>query len=364
MEFIDLKAQYHALQAKIDENIRQVLQSGKFIMGPEVYALEERLADYVGVKHCITVANGTDALLIAMMALGIGPGDEVITSPFSFIATAEMAVLLGAKPVYVDIDPNTYNLDPSLLEAAITPKTKLILPVDIYGQCADYDPINAIANRYGLPVVEDAAQSFGATYKGRLACGFGKIACTSFYPSKPLGCYGDGGACFTNDDHLANLIRQIRNHGQESSYRHVVLGMNSRLDSIQAAVLLAKLEVFPDELKRRNKIAAKFDGLLCEYVTVPYVEPHNSSVYAQYTIQVNDRDEVRQRLQERHIPTAVHYPMPIHKQPVMTSSTGNIALPISEEISARVVSLPFHPYLTEDEIEAIAQAVSEAIAVV
>lgn len=357
MEFIDLKTQYKGLQANIDQRIKAVLEHGQFIMGPEVHALEERLADYVGVKHCIGVANGTDALLVAMMALGISSGDEVITTPFSFMATAEMILLLGAKPVFVDIDPNTYNLDASLLEQAITPKTKLIMPVSLYGQCADFDPINAIANRRGIPVVEDAAQSFGATYKGRRSGGLSTIACTSFFPSKPLGCYGDGGACFTNDTKLAEAMKRVRNHGQETRYSHVTVGLNSRLATLQAAVLLAKMEVLPSELKLRAKVANKYNSLLPDYISAPYIEPHNSSVYAQYTVRVENREKVRQLLQERQIPTAVHYPKPLHKQPVMANARfAKTALPMSEHASEKVLSLPFHPYLSDADIEKVVVA--------
>lgn len=362
MEFIDLKTQYQELQANIDQRIQTVLDHGQYILGPEVYSLEERLADYVGVKHCVTVANGTDAIMIALMALGIGPGDEVITTPFSFVATVEMILLMGAKPVFIDIDAHTYNLDPSLLEQAITPKTKLILPVNLFGQCADFDPINAIANRRGIPVVEDAAQSFGATYKGRVSGGLSTIGCTSFFPSKPLGCYGDGGACFTNDNQLAARMKQIRNHGQESRYHHVSIGLNSRFDTIQAAVLHAKLDIFPQELKMRSKVAGKYDLLLPEHIGLPYIEPHNSSVYAQYTIQIENRDRAKNYLQQCQIPTAVHYPTPLHKQPIVIQAAGTkVVLPITELAAERVLSLPFHPYLKEAEIENIAAAVEQAL---
>lgn len=362
MEFIDLKAQYQELQADIDKRIQGVCKHGQFIMGPEVYALEERLADYIGVKHCITVANGTDAMMIAMMALGIGAGDEVITTPFSFFATVETILLLGAKPVFVDIEPNTYNLDPSLIEQAITPKTKLIMPVNLFGQCADFDPINAIANRRRLHVIEDAAQSFGATYKSRFSGGLSTIGCTSFFPSKPLGCYGDGGACFTNDDKLAAAMRRIRNHGQESRYHHVTVGMNSRLATLQAAVLLAKMNIFPAELKLRTKIASRYNSLLPEHVMAPYIEPHNFSVYAQYTIQVENREHVRNVLQQQHIPTAIHYPVPLHKQPILASlPIPKDGLSVAEKAAEKVLSLPFHPYLKETDIESIAATIKQAI---
>lgn len=360
MEFVDLKTQYKTLQTALDQRIRQVLQHSQFILGPEVKELEERLAAYVGVKHCITLANGTDALLIALMALGVGAGDEVITSPFSFIAPAEMAVLLGAKPVFVDIAPRTYNLDPAQLEQAITPRTKAILPVNLYGQCADYDPIQRIAQRHGLPIIEDAAQSLGATYKGRRSGSLGTIGCTSFFPAKPLGCYGDGGACFTNDDTLAKAMRRIHNHGQESRYHHVRLGINSRFDTLQAAVLLAKLEVFAEELQQRQQVAAAYDAQLASYLTTPYIEPHNKSTFAQYTIRVPQRELVKQQLHQLGIPTAVHYPLPLHKQPVLTNGK-EVSFPMAEQAATEVLSLPFHPYLQPSDITFITDALARVV---
>ncbi len=363
MEFIDLKTQYQAIRRNVDKRIKAVLKHGQFVMGPEVFALEERLANYTGAKYCVGVANGTDALMVAMMALSIGPGDEVITTPFSFIATVETILMLGAKPVFVDIDPYNYNMDPSLLEAAITPKTKLIMPVDLYGQCADYDPINAMANRHKIPVIEDAAQSIGATYKGRQAGTLGTIGCTSFFPSKPLGCYGEGGACFTDDKKLADKIRQIRNHGQESRYHHVTLGFNSRLATLQAAVLLAKMDVFADEITQRQQVAGLYYKALPEQVSAPHIDSHNTSVYAQYTVQVANRDPVRNRLQRMGIPTAVHYPTPLHKQPIMANTAvAKQKFPIAEKAAERVISLPFHPYLKAEEVELIAKSLKEALA--
>ena len=306
MQFIDLQAQQARIKDQIDRNIQKVLTHGKYIMGPEVAELEERLADHVGTRHAIGVSSGTDALLIALMALGVGHGDEVITTPFSFIATAETIVLLGAKPVFVDIRPDTYNLDPALIEEAITPRTKAIMPVSLYGQCADFDAIDAIAQRHGLPVIEDGAQSFGATYKGRQSCGLSTIGCTSFFPSKPLGGYGDGGACFTNDDALAKAMREIRVHGQDRRYHHPLIGVNGRLDTLQAAVLLAKLDIFPDEVKARERIGARYTEELGGAVVTPFVEPHNTSVYAQYTVQVASRVAVQEHLKAADVPTAVH----------------------------------------------------------
>ena len=297
MDFIDLKTQYQRLKADIDAGIARVLAHGQYILGPEVAELEEKLAAYTGAKYCITVANGTDALQIAQMALGIGLGDEVITPGFTYIATAETVALLGAKPVYVDIDPRTCNLDPALLEAAITPRTKAIIPVSLYGQCADYDTINAIATKHGIPVIEDAAQSFGATYKGRKSCNLTTIACTSFFPSKPLGCYGDGGAIFTNDDELATVMRQIARHGQDRRYHHIRVGVNSRLDTLQAAILLPKLEVLNTEMQARQRVADEYARLLTQAgITPPHVDTHNTSAWAQYTVQVPNRQQLQDKL--------------------------------------------------------------------
>lgn len=356
IEFIDLKTQQARIKDKIDAGIQRVLAHGQYILGPEVAELEEKLADFVGVKYCITCANGTDALQIAQMAFGIGIGDEVITPGFTYIATAETVALLGAKPVYVDVCPQTYNLDPGKLEAAITPRTKAIIPVSLYGQCADYDTINAIAEKHGIPVIEDAAQSFGATYKGKNSCNLTTVACTSFFPSKPLGCYGDGGAIFTNDDKLAKIIRQIARHGQDRRYHHIRVGVNSRLDTLQAAILLPKLEIFSEEVELRQYVAAKYDQLLNQagITTMPYVERHNTSVYAQYTIQVENRQAIQAKLQTQGIPIAVHYPTPLNKQPAVADSSAH--LPVGDAAAERVISLPFHPYMTETEIGQVVTA--------
>lgn len=346
IEFIDLKTQQLRIKDKIDAAIQRVLAHGRYILGPEVAELEEQLAAFVGAKYCITCANGTDALQIAQMALGIGPGDEVITPGFTYIATAETVALLGAKPVYVDVDPRTYNLDPQLLESAITPRTKAIIPVSLYGQCADYDEINAIAARYGIPVIEDAAQSFGATYKGRRSCNLTTIACTSFFPSKPLGCYGDGGAIFTNDEELAKVMRQIARHGQDRRYHHVRVGVNSRLDTLQAAILLQKLEIFGDETLMRQQVAARYSQLLGggSVGQLPFIESYNESVFAQYTLCVDDRVSFQQKLNSKGIPTAVHYPIPLNRQPAVANNS--VVLPVGDRIAEQVVSLPMHPYLT------------------
>src|SRR5690554_4066684 len=353
-QFIDLAVQQARIKDKIDANIQKVLAHGQYILGPEVTELEEKLAAFTGAKHCITVANGTDALQIAQMAFGIGPGDEVINPGFTYIATAETVALLGAKPVYVDVCPKTYNLDPQKLEAAITTKTKAIIPVSLYGQCADFDAINTIAKKYGIPVIEDAAQSFGATYKGKRSCNLTTIACTSFFPSKPLGCYGDGGAIFTNDDELAVVLRQIARHGQDRRYHHVRVGVNSRLDTLQAAILLPKLEIFEDEIQLRQEAAMRYNEAIgrIEIATIPYVEPHNKSVYAQYTIKANNRSAIQEALSNNGVPTAVHYPIPLNKQPAVASA---VQLLIGDEAARKVLSLPMHPYLSEAMIQKISE---------
>ena len=358
MEFIDLKAQQLRIKDKIDAGIKRVLDHSQYILGPEVAELEDKLAAFCGAKHCITVANGTDALQIAQMALGIGPGDEVITPGFTYIATAETVALLGAKPVYVDIDPRTYNLDPGLLEAAITPRTKAIVPVSLYGQCADFDAINAIAAKHGIPVIEDAAQSFGASYKDRKSCNLSTIACASFFPSKPLGCYGDGGAIFTNDDDLAKIMRQIARHGQDRRYHHVRVGVNSRLDTLQAAILLPKLEILAEEIELRQQVARRYDRLLNEVGidTTPYIEPHNISAYAQYTIRVNGREALAEKLKTVGIPTAVHYPIPLNKQPAVADA--GVSLPVGDKVAEHVISLPMGPYMEELQIHAVVSALS------
>ncbi|MDR6608795.1 DegT/DnrJ/EryC1/StrS family aminotransferase [Pseudomonas synxantha] len=360
IEFIDLKTQQLRIKEKIDAGIQRVLAHGQYILGPEVAELEEKLADFVGAKYCITCANGTDALQIAQMALGIGPGDEVITPGFTYIATAETVALLGAKPVYVDIDPRTYNLDPRLLEAAITPRTKAIIPVSLYGQCADFDTINAIAAKYGIPVIEDAAQSFGATYKGKRSCNLSTVACTSFFPSKPLGCYGDGGAIFTSDEELAKVLRQIARHGQDRRYHHIRVGVNSRLDTLQAAILLPKLEIFNEEIDLRQQVAQIYDRMLNEnrFMPPPHIEQFNISAYAQYTILVKNREDIQLALNKAGIPSAVHYPIPLNKQPAVFDSSVN--LPVGDRVANEVLSLPMHPYLTEEQQSQILAALKES----
>lgn len=353
MQFIDLKTQYKKIESIVENGLKTVLNHGQYVMGPEINALEKQLAQWTDTKHAIAVASGSDALLLALLALGIKQGDEVITVSFSMFATAEMIVLAGATPVFVDIDPKTYNMDPHLIEKAITAKTKAIMPVSLYGQCADLDAINAIAQHYNLPVIEDAAQSFGARYKNKASCGLTTIACTSFYPAKPLGGYGDSGACFTNNDELAEKIRALHNHGQDRRYHHPMIGINGRMDSFQAVILLAKLTLFAEEMELRQSVAQCYNKGLAELVEIPYIEPHNVSNYAQYTISLPQkglREKVQAALQAQQIPTMIHYPLPIHLQPAMNYlhlSEGS--LPHSEEAGQRVLSLPMHPYLTAEE---------------
>jgi UDP-2-acetamido-2-deoxy-ribo-hexuluronate aminotransferase len=360
MQFIDLKTQGKRVEEKVLARIKTILDHGAYIMGPEVTELENMLAKFVGVEHALAVASGTDALLIALMAVGVGHGDEVITTPFSFFATAEVIALLGAKPVFVDIDPITYNIDASQIEKAITSKTKAIMPVSLYGQCADFDEINAIAAKHNLPVIEDGAQSFGAEYKGRRSCGVSTIGCTSFFPSKPLGCYGDGGACFTNDPELARRMAEIRLHGQSKRYYHTSLGINGRCDTIQAAVLIEKMAIFEEEIQARQTVAAYYAKLLPENIRKPLIKDDNLSVFAQYTIEVEHREALQDALQKRGIPTAVHYPFGLHEQPIFKDLyPEEKSYPKTEYAARRVMSLPMHPYLTEAEQEKICQILVE-----
>lgn len=366
MQFIDLKAQYKLIEPEILSSIQNVLNHGQYIMGPEVATLEKQLADFIGVRHAIVNSSGTDALLMALLALDIGPGDEVITSPFSFFATAEVIALCQAIPVFVDIDPETYNIDPDKLAAAITSKTKAIMPVSLYGQCSDMTRINAIAKQHGLPVIEDGAQSFGATHQGHYSCALSTIGCTSFFPSKPLGGYGDSGACFTDDDQLAQKLIEIRIHGQNARYRHRRIGINGRMDTMQAAILIEKMTLFPNEISLRHTVAQRYSELLDGVTRTPVIEEGNTSVYAQYTIEVSHRDEFQKRLQAKGIPTAVHYPVAMHQQEALAHlnyKTGDF--PFAEKASQRVVSLPMHPYITLEEQQQVVSAVKsccEAIA--
>ncbi|HAE19260.1 DegT/DnrJ/EryC1/StrS family aminotransferase [bacterium] len=360
MEFIDLKSQQARIKAKIDQRIQDVLSHGRYVMGPELDELEERLKNYVGTRHCIGASSGTDTLLIAMMALGIGPGDEVITVPFTWISTAEMIALIGATPVFVDIDETTWNMDVSKLESAITEKTKAIMPVGIFGQTADMIGINEIASRNGnLPVIEDAAQSFGATHHGKKSGGLSTIGSTSFFPSKPLGCYGDGGGLFTNDDELAERMRHIRVHGQTERHHHPILGINGRLDTLQAAILLEKLEIFDDEILRRQEVAQAYgDGIRNSSVTLPMVGPSNTSVFAQYTILSSNRDVLAASLKKAGIPSVSYYAVPLHLQPVFADlGYKKGQFPITEDVASRGLSLPMNPYLSEEEVAAVCDVI-------
>jgi UDP-2-acetamido-2-deoxy-ribo-hexuluronate aminotransferase len=352
MQFIDLKSRHRLIKDRIDAGIQTVMEHGQFILGPEVRDLEQRLAEYVGVKHCVTVSSGTDSLLIALMALGVGPGDEVITVPYTWISTAEVIALLGAKPVFVDIRSDNWNMNEQLLEAAISEKTKAVMPVSIYGQTPDMDAINEIAARHELPVIEDAAQSFGATYKGRKSCNLSSIGSTSFFPSKPLGCYGDAGALFTDNDEWAEKFRWIRVHGQERKHHHPILGLNGRMDTLQAAILLAILDVFPEEVLTRMKIGERYSNAFTEVegLTCPYVLEGSTSVYAQYTILSDEREGIQSNLKAAEIPSVSYYTVPMHLQPVFSDLSykeGNF--PITEGVAKTCLSLPMSPYLKEDE---------------
>lgn len=359
--FFDLAAQQALIKTELDVAIARVLKHGQYILGPEVTQLEERLATYAGVDHCISVANGTDALQVAMMALGVGPGDEIIVPAFSYIATAEAAALLGASVVYCDIESSTYCLDPACLTELITPRTKLIVPVSLYGQCADFDAINSIAAQYNLQVIEDAAQSFGAKYKEKRSCSLSTMACTSFFPTKPLGCYGDGGAIFTNDDQLALIARQISRHGQDRRYHHVRVGVNSRLDTLQAAILLLKLELLDDEIAMRDRIARMYSEALTGLVDdVPHIKSHNKSAWAQYTVRVSNRAECQKALEREGIPTAVHYPYPLNKQPAVEDKLAD--LPRGTAAADHVLSLPIYPYSGEKEVERIVRLLEKGFA--
>ena len=365
MQFIDLKSQYQALKASIDGRIQKVLDHGQYIMGPEVAELEAALAQLTGAKHCITVSSGTEALLIALMAEGIGPGHEVITTPFTFAATAETIVLAGARPVYVDIKPGDCNIDPALIEAAITPATRAIMPVSLYGQVADMDEINAIAARHGLSVIEDAAQSFGATYKGRMSCNVSRIGATSFFPSKPLGCYGDGGALFTSDDALAQTMREIRVHGQSARYTHTRVGVGGRMDTLQCAVVLGKLERFGWEIAQRKALGDSYAELIKASdlpVELLQVANDRDCVWAQYTIKVADRAAVASALKEQGIPTAVHYPRPLHRQPAYESPNYPAdSFPHANDAADRVMSLPMSADLTADQQVQIVEALARSL---
>lgn len=359
--FIDLQSQYQAYKDEINQKIQNVLDSSSYIMGSEIAELEKNLASYTGSKNAIACSSGTDALLLTLMAIDIKPNDEVITTPFTFIATAEVVALLGAKPIFVDIEPDTYNIDASKIEQKITPKTKAIIPVSLFGQTSDMDEINKIAKRHNIVVIEDAAQSFGASYKGKKSCNISHLACTSFFPAKPLGCYGDGGAIFTNDDELATKIRMLLNHGQSQKYKHKYIGINGRLDTIQAAVLNVKLKYFDTEVAKRLEVAKRYETQIKGDFVLPTVKSDRVSVYAQYCIRSKKRDEVIKKLTQKGIPTAIYYPIPLHLQECFNYlgyKEGDF--PISEATSKEIFAIPFSPFLKESDQELIIEALNNA----
>jgi UDP-2-acetamido-2-deoxy-ribo-hexuluronate aminotransferase len=357
IDFANLQHQYKLYKDEIDKAIHKVLDKSNYIMGEEVSQLEKSLEEFTGANYAITCSSGTDALLLAMMALDIKPGDEIITTPFTFIATAETIAFIGATPVFVDIDEKTYNINPSKIEEKITSKTKAIMPVSLYGQPADMDAIQTIADRHNLKVIIDGAQSFGSTYKGKTDSNLGDISTTSFFPAKPLGCFGDAGAVFTNDEALSTKMKQLRVHGQNKRYQHKYIGMGGRLDTIQAAVLNVKLKYYEKDLALRQEVARKYtESLQCKELTLPFVSPDTTSAWAQYSIRVQNRDEVQARLKDQGIPTAVHYPMPLHIQECfeyLGYKKGDF--PVSEKVSEEIMSLPMNPYVTDEEIEFISR---------
>ena len=356
IDFANLQLQYQKYKVDIDANIQAVLNKSNYIMGEEVHELERALEGFTGAKHAITCSSGTDALLLAMMAMGIQPDDEIITTPFTFIATAETIALMKAKPVFVDIEPDTFNIDANLIEAAITDKTKAIMPVSLYGQPADMCTIQAIADKHNLKVIVDGAQSFGSTYNGKTDSNLGDISTTSFFPAKPLGCYGDGGAIFTNNDEYAKTIKMMRVHGQNKRYHHKYIGMGGRLDTIQAAILLAKLPHYAQELADRQQVAQHYTDALSDSLKTPVIKSNRSSAWAQYTVMVNNRDDLQAKLKDNGVPTAVHYPMPLHLQECfqyLNHKEGDF--PISEKASNEVMSLPMNPFLTEEEVQYISK---------
>ena len=357
--FIDLKSQYEMYKEEINKEVLDVLSSAQFIMGPQVTKLEENLALYTGAKYAYACSSGTDALLLALMAIDIEPGDVIITTPFTFIATAETIALLKAKPVFVDIDETTYNIDPKHIEAKITPRTKAIMPVALYGQCADMDEINAIAQKHNLVVIEDACQSFGAEYKGKKSCNVSHIGCTSFFPSKPLGCYGDGGAIFCSDDALAAKIKSLLNHGQGKRYEHKYIGINGRLDALQAAILNVKMNHFDAEVAKRIEVGERYSALLKDAdVITPKIMSDRNSMYAQYSIRVKNRETLMQKLNDAGVPTAVHYPIPLHLQEALSYlgyKKGDF--PLSEQVGTEIMSLPMSPFLTTEQQDFVVNAI-------
>lgn len=364
MEFCDLKRQYDAYQSELDAAVRSVVQSATFINGDEIRLLEDELAGYLGVKHALACSSGTDALLVSLLALGLCPGDEVICPAFSFIAPASMVALCGGKPVFADVSPVDFNLDVSRIEEKITSKTRGIMAVSLFGQCAGLDEINRLAAQHGLWVIEDGAQSFGATISGRKSCAMTNVATTSFFPAKPLGCYGDGGAVFTNNDELAATVRQLRAHGQEQEqrYRHRRIGINGRMDTLQAAILRVKLRHFDEELQVRQQAAGWYTSLLKGFVEIPVVAAGKTSSWAQYTIRSKRRDELKAALVEKNIPSTVHYPLPLPRQEAFAKDVQpGEQFPLSEELCKTVLSLPMHGLITEEEVRQVAEVIIETL---
>jgi UDP-2-acetamido-2-deoxy-ribo-hexuluronate aminotransferase len=362
MNFIDLQEQYRRYRGEIDAEVARVMESAQFIMGPAVGQLETELARHTGVAHAIGCSSGTDALILCLLAKGIKPGDEILVPDFTFFATAEVVAFLGARPVFVDVEEDTFCIDPTLLEAKITPRTKGIIPVSLFGQCADLDAVGTAAKQHGLWVLEDAAQSYGALSNGRRSGSIANFSATSFFPAKPLGCYGDGGAVFTNDDGIAKAVRELLNHGQSERYKHSSIGMNGRLDTIQAAVLRVKLRHFDEEMVLKRAAADRYTDHLAGLVSTPKVRPGNESVWAQYTIRSPKRDQIIDHLKSRQIPTAIHYPVPLHAQAVFAShGLGDRQFPVSCRVSQTVVSLPMHPFLIDANIDHICDAIREAL---
>lgn len=359
---VDLKTQYHDLKSEIDTAVLAALESTQFILGPNVTGFEQEAAAYLGVSHAVAVASGTDALHLAVLAAGVGPGDEVITTPYTFIATAEAICYVGATPVYVDIDPRTFNMNPALIEAAITPRTRAIIPVHIFGQPADMTPIESICARHNLTLIEDCAQSFGASCNGRMTGSIGSLGCFSFFPSKNLGCYGDGGMVTCTTQELADQIKVLRNHGSRVRYHHSVIGYNSRLDDIQAAILRVKLRRIDLFNTERRRVAHLYSELLGDIVTVPYEDCKGVHVYHQYTVLTDRRDAIMAKLSEKQISSAVYYPIPLHKQDVFAEAYAGVALPVAEDVAGRCMSLPVYPEMSEESVRLVAQTVREALA--
>ncbi len=361
--YLDLTKQYEVLSSKIDSRVKNVLAGGQYILGPEVAECEDKMSQFIGAPYCLTVASGTDALLMALLAYDVKPGDEVIVPAFSFFATAEVVALIGAIPVFVDVEVDTFNIDVKQVESLISKKTKAIMPVSLYGQVPDMDELNEVAMRFGVPVIEDAAQSFGAKYGDKKSCNLSQIGCTSFFPAKPLGCYGDGGAVFCQDKEMYDKLSQVRNHGQESRYYHTKIGYNGRLDTLQCAILIEKLERYPWEIEQRQKIAAIYDQEFraLPSLQIPLVKDGRDSVYAQYTIQVDDRDRFQTKLKDVGVPTSIHYPKGMHEQPALSQFAPSSPLKVTETVCDRVISLPLYADMPMEHVEYVVESVKKVL---